>query len=70
MKWLISPFLLYNLSPPRWGSIHPEKGEEGTCTAKNRRGPGQVALLVTALSTKVVGSISGQGTLKKQPMNA
>ena len=34
--------------------------------------PGQVAQLARALSwyTKAVGSISGQGTYKKQPMNA
>ena len=36
------------------------------------RGPGQVAQLVRALSRyiKVAGSIPGQGTYKKQPVNA
>ena len=36
------------------------------------KGPGQVVQLVGVLSqhTKVAGSISGQGTYKKQPMNA
>ena len=35
-------------------------------------GPGSIAQLVRASSsyTKVVGSISNQGTYKKQPMNA
>ena len=42
------------------------------CPSKDEQGPGQVAQLVRASSqyTKVVGSISGQGTYRKQPMNA
>ena len=40
-------------------------------TVKKNKGHGRVAKLVRVLSlnTKAVGSVSGQGTYKNQPMN-